>query len=429
MEGRVSKSQKEKMITPAWTSLKYHEPQSRLWRTSSRFVAVAAGRGSGKTELARRRLVRFLAVKKPWDTPLYFYAGPTYGQARRVAWQYLKDLTPKEWLLSPPSESSMVIKTIFGSELHVVGMDKPQRIEGVQWDGGVIDESSDQKPKVFDLTVRPALSHREGWCWRIGVPKRHGVGAREFRSCFDKNSGWEAYNWPSSDIIEASEIELARNMLDAKDFAEQYEASWVRAGGMAFHSFDTEKHVRPVTYDDTRPVVVGSDFNVNPMAWVLAHKTSDGIDIFDEIWLRDTNTKRTLDVLHARYPNHRGGWHFMGDATGRARKTAATFSDYVIINRDERFSGNVRYPRANPNVKDRLASCNALFYHNRCHVDPRCENLIMDLEFRSLDDSGHPDDAGDQGHITDALGYVIHTLYPVRYVMQGDISLSLETAQ
>ena len=115
----------------------------------------------------------------------------------------------------------------------------------------------------------------------------------------------------------------------------------------------------------------------------------------------------------------------MGDATGRARKTSATKSDYILIKQDKRFSGNVRYPRANPSAKDRLASCNALFHHDHLHIDPRCTNLILDLEFRSLDDTGHPDNAGDQGHITDALGYVVHMLYPVRFTVQGDISLSL----
>jgi len=331
---------------------------------------------------------------------------------------------PPEWVASI-SESEMVIKTIFGSELHVVGMDKPQRIEGVQWDGGVIDESSDVKPGAFDLSVRPALSHRNGWCWRIGVPKRHGVGALEFRGLFDQDTGWDNYQWPSRDILTSEEIEDAKKMMDAKDFAEQYEASWVRAGGAAFHAFDPVKHVRPCPYRDDKQIIVGSDFNVNPMAWVLMHPVSGGLEVFDEIWTRDTNTASTLDTLYSRYPDHKSGWNFMGDATGRARKTAATRSDYIIIKQDERFSGNVHYPKANPSVKDRLASCNSLFHHDRVHIDSSCRNLIMDLEFRALDGTGHPDDSGDQGHITDAFGYVVHGLFPVRYVTQGDISLSL----
>ena len=112
-------------LTNAWTQLRSHKPQSDLWRTRARFVAVAAGRGSGKTELARRRLVRYLPVKKPWADPMYFYAAPTYAQARRIAWGPLKALIPPSWLKGQPSETDMVIRTVFGSSLHVIGMDKP----------------------------------------------------------------------------------------------------------------------------------------------------------------------------------------------------------------------------------------------------------------------------------------------------------------
>jgi hypothetical protein len=158
----------------AWFQLRYHAQQAAMWRTKKRFVAAACGRGSGKTELARRRIVRFLPIKKPWADPMYFYALPTFAQARRVAWKKIKALIPREWC-TKINESEMLIETVFGSSLYVVGMDKPQRIEGDQWDGGVVDESCDQKPKAFDLSIRPALTHRNGWCWRIGVPKRHGT--------------------------------------------------------------------------------------------------------------------------------------------------------------------------------------------------------------------------------------------------------------
>ena len=154
------------MLTPAWTQLRYHEQQAQLWRDPARFIAVRAGRGSGKTELARRRIVRMLPIEKPWSDPIYFYALPTFAQARRVAWRPIKKLIPPEWIKGNPSESELRIDTVFGATLYVIGMDKPQRYEGVQWDGGIIDESSDQRPDAFKLSFLPALAHRNGWCWR-----------------------------------------------------------------------------------------------------------------------------------------------------------------------------------------------------------------------------------------------------------------------
>lgn len=408
------------MLTAAWTPLRYHAQQSRLWRTKRRFVAVAAGRGSGKTELARRRAIRFLPIKKPWPDPMYFYALPTRSQCKRVAWQSLLALIPAPWI-KKINESEMMVKTIFGSRLFAVGMDRPQRIEGNQWDGGVIDESCDQHPGSFDKSILPALSHRDGWCWRIGVPKRVGVGAADFKGFFfDKCE--ERYSWPSSDILSEAKLRYAMENLDPRDYREQYHASWETAGGLVFHAFDAANIQDAACYHADKSLIVSSDFNVNPMCWVLGHLTDDGLDVFDELFVRNTNTPNTLDMLFARHGGHRSGFEFYGDASGRARKTSASASDYAIIRQDNRFSGAaVYYAKKNPRVTDRVASCNALLCNaagqRRLRIHPRCKVLIKDLQERAWkEDRNEPDDYGDVGHMSDALGYVVHRRYPITVI-------------
>lgn len=419
------------MLTPAWYPLRFHAKQARLWRSRARFKAVYAGRGSGKTEIARRYTVRMLPVKKPWSDPLYFYGLPTYDQAKRVAWPKLVSLVPKHWLKSEPNKSELKIETIFGSTLYVVGLDKPARVEGVQWDFGVIDESSDQQPDAFDLSILPALSHRNAGCWRIGVPKRTGVGAQAFKDyCLRGESGedpeLETYTWSSEDILTPEQLRFARENLDAKDYNEQYRANWETATGLIFHSYDDVLNVSDqVTYDPRLPICVGSDFNVDPMAWVLAQKKGDELHVFDEMFIRNTNTQASLTFLYNKHKTHESGWHFFGDATSRARKTSATVSDYLQIRGDERFKGSrVFYPDANPARADRFASTNALLCNamgvRRCRIHPRCKNLRHDLMNRAYKPgSNEPDDHGDLGHITDAIGYLIHTLFPMRLHLQS----------
>lgn len=413
------------MITTSWTKLRPHAVQSALWRTTKRYAAVPAGRGSGKTELARRRVVRMLPLKKPWSDPLYFYALPTFGQARRVAWKPLLKLIPKEWI-KDVNKSDMVIETVFGSSLYILGLDKPHRAEGVQWDGGVIDESSDQRPGVFETTFLPAFSHRNAWCWRIGVPKRSGIGAADFRRFYQKGLEGDdeigAFSWPSEDIVDPAVIEFAKENMDELDYDEQYRANWHKVGGGIFHAFDANANVRPCKYNPNLPICVGSDFNVDPMAWVLSHRYPDRVETFAELYIRNTNTQRTLDRLHKMYPNH-VGWEFYGDATGRARKTSASSSDYAQIRLDDRFKDKrVFYLKSNPPVSDRFASCNAMLRSakgvNRWFIDPSCMNLIRDLEDRSYKSGSiEPADVGDIGHITDAVGYFIHFRYPINRII------------
>lgn len=400
----------------AWESLKPHPQQSALLRSPARLKAVAAGRGSGKTTVARRRSVMALCERKAHRRPMYFYALPTIKRAKRVAWPFIKELVPKDWLAAPLN-NNMVVKTVFGSELYVVGLDDPTVIEGDQWDGGIIDEAADQKEN-WHLSVMPALSHRKGWLWVIGVPKRRGHGAPFFKKIYH-DAEWESYTWKSDSVLPAKDIEWAKSTMSIKDYREQYEASWETAGGSAFYAFEKEHNVRRCSYNSTKPFITGSDFNVNPMAWVHAHRYDSGLEVFDETFIRDTNTRATLDSLWSRYGGkHQGGFWFYGDASGRARKTSASRSDYVQIQNDTRFKPVVRYPRANPMVKDRLAACNALFCNangeRKLHIDPSCLNLIEDLQSRALDDTGHPDDAKDQGHITDALGYIVSAMFPTR---------------
>lgn len=408
-----------------WPKLRHHEVQHALWTSKQRFSIVVAGRGSGKTELARRRVVRYLAVQKPWPNPQYFYALPTYGQAKRVAWDPIIALIPPHWIKNA-SVSSLSIETVFGSKLYIVGMDKPQRIEGTQWDGGIIDEASDQQPKVFDLSVRPALSHRKGWCWTIGVPKRFGIGASDFKKKFlegqkDTDPDVDSYTWPSEDILTLDEILAARRQLDDQDYEEQYRASWLNVRGVVYHSFSEIFNITDqATYNPTLPIIVGSDFNVDPMSWALTQTIPNGLRAFDEVRIKNTNTLETLGRLYERYADHKSGWLFMGDASGRARKTSATSSDYTQIKSDERFvNKRMMYTTSNPAVADRNASVNALLCNaakeRRLIVHPRCKALIHDLGHLSYKPNTREIALGPgMGHMSDALGYIVHRLYPIR---------------
>lgn len=421
------------MLTTAWTPYRPHKRQRELWKTKIRFPLVPAGRGSGKTDIALKRLVRYLAVKKPWTPPKYFYAGPTHDQAKRIAWDKLKSLTPSSWI-DDISESHLIIKTVFKSQLHIIGLDKPQRIEGDQWDGGIVDENSDIKPGTFRKNILPALTHKLAWCWRIGIPKRQGCGAAEFReNCELANDGKldesEVFTWPSSDILSEDVLNTVRSHMTDKDFNEQFNAQFETSGGGIFYAFDKENK-RECKYNPNKRIIVGQDFNVNPMCWVLCHRYDYGLEVFGEVFLRNANTYEALNHLYARYSEHRGGFLFIGDASAKARKTSSTQSDFTIIFNDARFKllkREIIYPQSNPHVEDRFAATNTLFRNangeRRCFVDIiHCPNLVKDIINRSYKESTREVDNSNKeiGHMTDALGYVIFRLYPLRLSMDGN---------
>lgn len=416
-------------MSPRTVKLRYHQTQQSAWECRDLEQLWVAGRGSGKTELAKRKLVCALGGRGA----LLFFAAPRLNHAKAIAWADLIDLCPPYYGIQVDG-SELAITTRFGSRLELVGLDDRKRckIEGRQWDGGVIDESSDVWPGMVDAKIKPALTHRRGWLLRIGVPKRQGVGAAEYRERYEEAkagrvAGVSAFHWISADIVPQDVLARFRASMDPKDYREQFEATWEAAGGGVFHAFSRLHNVRPCAYEPSLPLIIGMDFNVDPMCWVIGQvrpmPSGSLLEWIDEIWIRDTNTPATLDVLWAKWGHHPGGFHFYGDSASHQRKTSAVFTDYAFIYNDQRFakaSGGreIDIPITNPAVEDRFAACNSMFCAadgtRRMFVAPGCVRLIADLEQRAFKAGTRelPQDEGMIGHMTDAMGYPVFALFP-----------------
>jgi hypothetical protein len=364
------------------------------------------------------------------------YALPTFNQAKRLAWKWFKDHIPAEWV-KKISDTDLTIETVFNSTLYIAGLDQAQRYEGSQYDGVMIDEASDLPPDVITDSILPATTHRNPYFWILGVPKSWGTNAIEYKKycTFGKEGrdGWELYTWSSSGIIGEDSVDRLSGAMDAKTKQELLDGQWSEGSGNVFYAFSEAGNVSLVEYNPKLPLIVGSDFNVDPMAWVVCQKDGKDLKVVGELFIHNTNTRRTLDTLWEKWGHHTGGFVFTGDATSKARKTSADMSDYLQILSDERFSQHtpkkVLYTDSNPSVHSRVALTNALLCNakgvNRLTISPSCVNLVRDLQGRGYKSGTKEfDDKWDTGHITDALGYVACKLYPLDFeVREGTVAV------
>ena len=422
-----------------WPQLTYHEIQAAYWASLARFNYLPCGRQSGKTELAMRKLVRHLPVKRSWPDPRYFFASPTYQHCKKVAWDRMLRLIPPNWIAGEPSLSELSIKTVFGSELFLVGLDKPQRMEGLILDGGVIDENSDIKPGTFDLSILPTLVWRSGWVDFIGIPKRFGIGAAEYRDRCKRVAKGElpdsaVFAWPSEGIVPPEYLELCRATMDIRDFEEQFNATWLTVSGEVFHAFDQEYNVRPCAYDLNKVLIVGMDFNVNPLCWIFCQLNGTSLEVVDEMFIRNTNTPEALRILLSRYAGHKGHFQIYGDASSRGRHTSAHKTDYQHIAGSPELKAlgrSLHFDKSNPSVADRFAETNARICsgdgQRHVFIDSKCEHLILDLESRGYKPgTREADDTNqDSGHTTDALGYIIHKKFPLSKIISQPQTITI----
>ncbi len=383
----------------------------RLWNENKRFAVVPAGRRSGKTELAKRMIVARLNAKKNWPDPRYFAGAPTRDQAKRIFWNDLKALTPGGWI-KKIYETDLCLKTRSGSELWVVGLDRPHRIEGVAWDGGVLDEYANMRAGAWTENIRPALSDRGGWCWFIGVPE----GLNHFKDLADYAASgvdpeWGLYSWPSADILPEREVEAARRVLDQRTFRQEYEAAFEGSTGRVYYSYDHKRHEdASLSIDHTLPLVLCCDFNVDPCVWEIVQTDGKTVRVVDELARRNTNTVEMGRSVLARYGGHSAGLLIYGDAAGMQRSTAGK-SDYALL--ADLGIAEQRLRKANPFVKDRVNAVNAMLENTRGERrfihHPRCVELRKDFETVEWKDDGLVIDKSkrERTHASDAIGYFI----------------------
>lgn len=411
-----------------------HPEQGRLFRSPARFSVTAAGRRSGKTAIHKRKMFqRMLTFSEPQGR--FFFAAPTNDQARKLYWEDLKRAFPAEFLLGKPRETEMSVHLCNDVVARVVGMDRPQRIEGDHIDGIVLDEYADMHPHVWSSHVRPGLSspgRAPGFAWFLGVPDIRGPHFRDlFRSAQNPDiTDWDAFHWVSADVLDPEEIAAARRDLDEQSFAQEYEASFIVATGRAYYAYDPTIHTaEPLEYNPDEELYLCFDFNVEPGVCAIVQDWSGFTDVIGEVWIpRSSNTPMVCHKILEDWGTHRGPVTLDGDATGAARKTSATRgSDWDLILDELRptFGARLRkrVPKANPAERVRVNAVNTRLMSAdgdvRMRIDPaKAPHIAQDFdEVCVVEGSAGEIDKKSAPHLThmsDAVGYHVVRKHPIR---------------
>lgn len=187
--------------------------------------------------------------------------------------------------------------------------------------------------------------------------------------------------------------------------------------GRVYDAFTREQNLTTEEPDPTLPLRWALDFNVDPMSSVIAQIQGDKIIVFDEIVLRRASTHQACEEFLNRFPEHPAGLFVYGDASGNNMKTSGS-TDFEIIKRTLGQSSygvpEVRVPKGNPSVRDRITLMNAKLCNadgeSDLRVNPKCKELIKDFEeVNYKKDSGVVDKESDtkRTHLSDALGYLV----------------------
>ena len=277
-----------------------------------RFVVGVAHRRMGKTVAALNQLIKS-SLENGQQSPRYAYIAPTYGQAKRVAWDYLTHFVRP---LNAEANITELRVDFLGRRIQLFGSDNPDSLRGQYFDGVVLDEIGDQNPKIWNEIIRPSLSDRKGYCLFIGTPK----GNNHFKDLFDradKEEGWAALQFRASEtkLIDEEELLSARKEMGDDKFNQEFECSFNAAVegsyyGKIIGELEEKNRMCEITRDDLCQTYVAWDLGMGDSTalWV-AQNAGQEVRLMDYVenhgqgldwyvnWLKDNKWETAEQLL------------------------------------------------------------------------------------------------------------------------------------
>lgn len=396
--------------------------------TTSTFKVLVGGLGSGKTDASVCNTLIVGSVNAPLP---YLYVEPTIDLIRTAAlptFRRVLDRLEVNHVWHDRDKTLVVGEGVTRFPIWFRSGEDPERITAYEVAAANIDEAARQKRGVWKAvnercrapgTKRKQVSMTsspEGHNWFYDVAQaKPPPGLKLYRARTADNPH-----------LSPSYLRDMRATMTDAEFDAYAEGKFVNlTTGLVYQSFSRATHCKPCANPFEGQLVVGCDFNVGRMCFVIGRRLFDEIHWFAEVTGVNTNTYRQAEVLletvvrlRRRAPSGPfdprrwvSGIRVHTDASGGSRKTSATESDIQILTR---FGFTVTPSTSNPPIKDRVYSVEKMLRGRggrpRMFVDARgCPELVRALEGQGWSGSPPLPEKGkgldDLSGPVDAIGY------------------------
>jgi len=239
-----------------------------------------------------------------------WWLAPSYPQSS-AAWRELKALAaqiPERRVF----EDGRRILLPGGGEIVVKSADSPESLRGEGLDLVVLDEAAYIDGEVWTDAIRPALSDRKGGALIISTPAGYDWFHEAYERGQEGRSDWQSWQYSTSDnpLIDADEIEAARESLPGRTFQQEYLALFVADGALFKREWLPIVPAVPAIatrvryWDHASGLTDGADYT----AGVLIARDAQGIFYVEDVvrgrWsahARDTVMRQTAELDAERH--------------------------------------------------------------------------------------------------------------------------------
>ncbi len=299
-----------------------------------RFSVLCCHRRFGKTVMLINHLIKSCMTNNNHQ-PRFAYIAPTYSQAKKIAWDYLKHYT-KNLPNTKYNETELRADFFNGSRIQLLSSENPDSIRGIYLDGAVIDEASQVSRELVDEVIRPALSDRKGWLSLCSTPKGMNNIFYDLYLKAQSEKDWFLYTARASEtkLVDDEELKAALSVMGQATYNQEFECSFIgnvkgSIYGELITKLENEKRIARVPHDPSYSVNTAWDLGYNDSTAILFYQNvGHAINIIDSYENNNKAFPHYAQILKEKdytYGEHIGP-HDLDQtdfATGRTRREVA----------------------------------------------------------------------------------------------------------
>ena len=411
--------------------LQVTEPQKQFLALDCKFPAFVAGFGTGKSEVMCTSAL--LDSLEGGASSLIAMYEPTYDLVRLILAPRMEEKLIDWGINYKYNKSENIIYTSSGQvgDFVLRTLDNPARIVGYESFRAKIDEldtlKSEHAQEAFNKIIARNRQVPDTYVRQSDKPMNTVsvfTTPEGFKFVYDK---WKKKRAPGYEMVQASTmsnpflpvdyVQALRDSYPPQLIEAYLEGQFVNlTSGSVYTSYDRRLNNTDRAIKDTDHLHIGMDFNVGKMSAIVHVEDSvnsllitSAVDEFMGL----LDTPEMIRAIQGRYPKHR--ITIYPDASGQNRKSSnASETDISQLKQAFRIVNKSK----NPFVKNRIASvqaalCNANNERRYFINDVLCPETANSLEQQIYNKQGEPDKTHDNDHPNDALGYYIHSRFPI----------------
>lgn len=285
--------------------------QADMHKELKRWNVLVMHRRFGKTVWAVNHMIKRV-LTNPLPRPRVALVAPTFTQAKRIAWDYVKFYAG---VIPGVTFNETELRADFpnGGRITLLSAENPDALRGIYLDDCFFDEYGMQNPRVWGEVVRPALSDRQGSATFLGTPAGHNhfwdmlEAAKNQLSEGSDDWYYRICKASETSIVKDEELKAAKASMTEEQYEQEFECSFTAAiigayYGKLLSDLDDGGKITRVPYDPAYPVHTAWDLGINDSTaiWFAQIFRGGAVNVIDYYESSGVGLDHYADILRQK---------------------------------------------------------------------------------------------------------------------------------